>query len=163
MQACNGVWVAYGNGDADRKVTDSQGKIKVPPENPTYILKRVWLTKDEEDGYYYGYSNEALWPLCHMAFQRPVFRKEDWDYYKKVNEKFAKAVIDVVGNKKAFIWIQDYHLTLLPKFLKEMAGHQLIIAHFWHIPWPNYEAFRICPKLSVQLALFYRQIMLFMI
>jgi len=146
MQACNGIWVAHGNGDADHKFTDTQGKIKVPPEKPTYTLKRVWLTKEEENGYYYGYSNEALWPLCHLAFQRPTFRKEDWKYYVKVNEKFAKAVIEELGDKRAFVWIQDYHLCLLPKFLKENVGNQVILAHFWHIPWPSYEAFRICPQ-----------------
>ncbi len=146
MQSCDGLWVAFGNGEADRRVTDSRGKIRVPPEAPAYTLKRVWLSKEEENGYYYGYSNEALWPLCHMAFQRPAFRKEDWECYVRVNKKFAEAVIQEVGDKKAFIFIQDYHLTLLPKFLKEMAGSQLIIAHFWHIPWPNYEAFRICPQ-----------------
>jgi alpha,alpha-trehalose-phosphate synthase [UDP-forming] len=146
MQACHGLWVAFGNGEADRKVTDNQGKIQVPPEKPTYTLKRVWLSKEEEDGYYYGYSNEALWPLCHMAFERPTFRKEDWDYYVKVNKKFAEAVIAELGDKKAFVWVQDYHLCLLPKFLKEMAPNQLIVAHFWHIPWPNYETFRICPQ-----------------
>ncbi len=146
MQACHGLWVAAGSGEADRKVTDSRGKIKVPPEKPTYTLKRVWLSKEEEDGYYYGYSNEALWPLCHMAFERPTFRQEDWDYYVKVNKKFAEAVIAELGNKKAFVWVQDYHLCLLPKFLKEMAPNQLIVAHFWHIPWPNYETFRICPQ-----------------
>ncbi|MBL7197320.1 MAG: trehalose-6-phosphate synthase [Candidatus Omnitrophica bacterium] len=146
MQACNGLWVAYGNGDADRRVTDAEGKIMVPPENPNYTLKRVWLTKEEEDGHYYGFSNEALWPLCHMAFQRPVFKNSDWDYYVQVNKKFADAVLKEVGKKKAFIWIQDYHLALLPKILKEAAGKRLIIAHFWHIPWPNFETFRICPQ-----------------
>jgi trehalose 6-phosphate synthase len=146
MQACNGIWVAYGSGDADRKVTDNKGKIAVPPENPAYTLKRVWLTKEEETGYYYGYSNEALWPLCHMAFQRPTFRQEDWNYYVQVNRKFADAIAEEVGDKKAFVWIQDYHLTLLPKFLKEKLGNQIITAHFWHIPWPNHEAFRICPQ-----------------
>jgi trehalose 6-phosphate synthase len=146
MQACDGIWVAYGNGEADRKVTDEKGMIKVPPRDPRYTLKRVWLTKEEENGYYYGYSNEALWPLCHLVFKRPVFRTEDWEYYCKVNKKFAEAVLQEVGNKKAFIWVQDYHLTLLPKYLKEALGSQLIIAHFWHIPWPNYETFRICPQ-----------------
>jgi trehalose 6-phosphate synthase len=146
LRACNGLWVAFGNGDADSKVTDKDGKIKVPPEDPSYTLKRVWLTKEEEEGYYYGYSNEALWPLCHMAFERPVFRQQDWEYYKKVNRKFAEAVIKEVGDKKAFVWIQDYHLCLLAKYLKEMAPSQLIVAHFWHIPWPSYEAFRICPQ-----------------
>jgi trehalose 6-phosphate synthase len=145
MQACNGIWVAHSSGDADHKVTDSQGKVKVPPEKPSYTLKRIWLTKEEENGYYYGYSNEALWPLCHTAFQRPIFRKEDWDYYVKVNQKFANAIIEELGNKKALVWIQDYHFCLLPKFLKEIAPNQLIVAHFWHTPWPGHETFRICP------------------
>lgn len=146
MQACQGLWVAYGNGEADAKVAAKDGKVSVPPENPVYTLKRVWLTKEEEIGYYYGYSNEVLWPLCHMAFKRPVFRQDDWEYYKRVNEKFAKAIIEEIGNKKTFVWIQDYHLCLLAKYLKQMAPHKIITAHFWHIPWPNYEAFRICPQ-----------------
>lgn len=146
MQACNGTWVANGNEEADHAVTDKAGKVRVPPDNPTYTLKRVKLTKEEESGYYYGFSNEALWPLCHMAFQRPVFRKRDWELYSKVNKKFADAVLEEVGDDKAFIFIQDFHLTLLPKFLRDAAGSRLIIAHFWHIPWPNYETFRICPQ-----------------
>ncbi len=146
MQACHGTWVAFGNGDADRKVTAPDGKLPIPAEHPAYTLRRIWLTKEEEQGYYYGYSNEALWPLSHMVFRRPVFREEDWAHYKKVNEKFARAVIEEVKDKKAFVWIQDYHLCLLPKYLKEMARKQLIIAHFWHIPWPSYEAFQICPQ-----------------
>lgn len=147
MQACNGVWVAYGNGDADRAISDKEGKIKVPPQDARYTLKRVWLTKEEENGHYYGYSNQALWPLCHMAFQRPVFRAEDWEYYCSVNRKFADAVLKEIGKNKAFVFIQDYHLALLPKYLKESSlSSQLIVAHFWHIPWPNYETFRICPQ-----------------
>ncbi len=146
LRACNGLWVAYGNGDADGKVTDANGKIRVPHDDPSYTLKRVWLTKEEEDGFYYGYANQALWPLCHLAFQRPVFKNSDWEYYCEVNKKFARMVLDEIGDKKAFIWIQDYHFTLLPKYLKEMAPSQLIIAHFWHIPWPNHEVFRICPQ-----------------
>lgn len=146
LQACHGIWIAASSGEADYKVTDRFGKIKVPVENPTYVLKRVSLTKTEEEKYYYGYSNDALWPLSHKVFQRPYFRKEDWEYYVKVNQKFAKAVMEEVGSQKAFIWIQDYHLCLLPKLLKDMAPEQFIIAHFWHIPWPSYESFRICPQ-----------------
>ena len=122
------------------------GTLAVPPEEPRYTLRRVWLTKEEEDAYYYGYSNEALWPLCHMVFNRPEFRKEDWDYYKQVNRRFADAVMEEVGDRKAFVWIQDYHLCLLPRYLKERAGSRLIVAHFWHIPWPAHETFRICPQ-----------------
>ena len=146
MQASNGLWVAQGSGDADRKVTDKDGKLRVPPDNPSYTLKRVWLTKEEENGYYFGYSNEAIWPMCHLTFQRPVFREEDWKHYERVNQKFADAILNEIGDKKAFIWIQDYHLCLLPRYLKEKAGSQLIIAHFWHIPWPSHEVFRICPQ-----------------
>ncbi len=146
METSQGTWVGFGNGEADKKVTDKDGRIMVPPDNPIYTLKRVWLTKSEEGGYYYGYSNQALWPLCHMAFQQPIFRQEDWDYYCKVNEKFARAIIDEIGNKKAVVWIQDYHLSLLAKYLRNMAKSPLIITQFWHIPWPNYEMFRICPQ-----------------
>lgn len=146
MQACHGLWIAAASGEADHKMTDSSGKVMVPTEDPSYTLKRIWLTKEEEERYYYGFSNEALWPLSHMAFQRPVFRQEDWDCYVEVNRKFADAVMQEVGDRKAIVWIQDYHFCLLPKFLREMAPHQLILAHFWHIPWPSYEAFRICPQ-----------------
>ncbi|HBR14929.1 MAG TPA: trehalose-6-phosphate synthase [Candidatus Omnitrophica bacterium] len=146
MQACQGLWVAHGNGDADKQRADAQGKLKVPPEDPRYVLKRIWMTKKEEEEFYYGYSNEALWPLSHTAFRRPVFEKGDWETYQKINERFARAVIEEIGDKKAFVWIQDYHLCLLPKYLKELAPKQLIIAHFWHIPWANYEIFRICPQ-----------------
>lgn len=145
MRSSKGIWVAFGSGDADRRVADSQGRVQVPPDNPQYTLKRVWLTKEEETGYYYGYSNEALWPLSHMAFHRPAFRQEDWEYYVTVNKKFAQAVLEELAGRPAFVWIQDYHLCLLPRLLKEMAPQQLIIAQFWHIPWPNHETFRICP------------------
>jgi alpha,alpha-trehalose-phosphate synthase [UDP-forming] len=144
MRACGGTWIAFGGGNADKKVVDKDNKVGVPPGNPSYSLKRVWLTKQEEDGYYYGFSNEALWPLCHIAYTRPVFNESDWEMYKKVNEKFAKAVLDEVGDRKAFVFIQDYQLTLLSRLVKE-KNPSIITAQFWHIPWPNPEAFRICP------------------
>ncbi|MBU1888115.1 MAG: trehalose-6-phosphate synthase, partial [Candidatus Omnitrophica bacterium] len=111
-----------------------------------YTLHRVWLSKEEEDGYYYGFANEALWPLSHIAYTRPQFEELDWRMYETVNRKFADVILKEVGNKKAFVWIQDYHMALLPKFLKEGVGNNIITAHFWHIPWPNPEVFRICPK-----------------
>jgi trehalose 6-phosphate synthase len=146
MRACSGLWVAHGGGDADSLVTDRKGRVGVPPNNPSYTLKRLFLNKEEVDGYYYGYSNQAIWPLCHMAFQRPEFYKEHWETYVQVNKKFAHAVLEEVKDKKAFVFIQDYHLALLPKFLKESGKDNLIVAHFWHIPWPNHETFRICPQ-----------------
>ncbi len=145
MRVCRGTWVAYGSGSADREVVDKNNEIKVPPEAPKYKLRRIWLTKDEENGYYYGYSNKGIWPLCHMAYTGPSFDAVDWAYYKIVNQKFADTILDIVKDKKAFVWIQDYHLMLLSKLLKE-KNKNLLTAHFLHIPWPNPEAFRICPQ-----------------
>lgn len=144
MRACGGIWIAHGSGTADKKVVDKNSKVGIPPQRPLYSLKRVWLSEQEESGYYYGFSNEALWPLCHIAYTRPVFKEFDWKMYKKVNEIFAKAVLEEAGYKKTFVFIQDYHLTLLSRLIKE-NNPNIITAQFWHIPWPNREVFRICP------------------
>jgi len=144
MQACKGVWVAHGSGTADREVVDDQDKVHVPPDNPSYTLRRVWLTKEEEDGYYYRFSNDAIWPLCHMSYTRPSFNESDWNTYKSVNETFAQAVLQEVGDRKAFVFVQDYHFALLPRLIKE-RNPSIIVAQFWHIPWPNPEVIRICP------------------
>jgi len=144
MRACGGVWVAHGSGTADRAVVDDHDGVQVPPEQPCYTLRRVWLSRKEEQGYYYGFSNEALWPLCHIAYTRPRFDTGDWDLYKAVNQKFADAVLDEVGQDPALVFVQDYHFALLPRMLKN-ARQDLVVAQFWHIPWPNREAFRVCP------------------
>jgi alpha,alpha-trehalose-phosphate synthase [UDP-forming] len=144
MQACGGTWIAHGSGNADPDVADKEGRISVPAESPRYTLKRVWLSKEEETDYYDGFSNQALWPLCHIAYVKPIFRQKDWDTYKKVNQRFADAVCAEIGEKGAFVFIQDYHLGLVAKMIKEHCPN-IITAQFWHIPWPNYEAFRICP------------------
>ncbi|MFH1709630.1 MAG: trehalose-6-phosphate synthase [bacterium] len=144
LKACGGTWVAHGSGNADRKFVNSKNKLGVPPEDNRYILKRVWLSKEEEDGYYYGFSNEGLWPLCHITHTRPIFRETDWETYKAVNQKFADSILEELPAKDPFIFIQDYHFTLLPKMIKEKRPDAKI-ALFWHIPWPNPEVFAICP------------------
>jgi trehalose 6-phosphate synthase len=144
MQACRGVWVAHGSGDADRAVADAQGRVPVPPDNPTYVLRRVWLSKQEEQGYYYGFANETLWPLCHVAYTRPRFNAGDWEQYRRVNRKFAEAVLDEVNGEPAIVFVQDYHFALLPGILKDVRP-DLLVMQFWHIPWPNQEVFRVCP------------------
>ncbi|MFC2044893.1 trehalose-6-phosphate synthase [Chloroflexota bacterium] len=144
MRACGGIWVAHGSGDADREVVDENNKVEVPPDKPRYYLKRVWLSKEDEDGYYHGFSNEALWPLCHIVYTRPVFEESDWNTYKKVNEIFAENILEEVGDRRAFVFIQDYHLALLSQAIKQRSPES-ITAQFWHIPWPNPEAFGICP------------------
>ncbi|MFA6317589.1 MAG: trehalose-6-phosphate synthase [Elusimicrobiota bacterium] len=145
LRASGGTWVAHGAGDADFEVVDGQDRIKVPPDEPLYTLKRVALSKEEEDGYYYGFSNEGLWPLCHIAHTRPIFRKEDWGHYQKVNLKFGKAVLDELqGIEEPCVLIQDYHFALLPRLIKE-GRPDARVAIFWHVPWPNPESFGICP------------------
>ena len=145
LQACGGTWIAHASGDADRETADEKGRLGVPPDAPAYTLKRVWLTEQEEEGYYYGFSNEGLWPLCHIAHTRPVFRVEDWEQYQRVNEKFADAAAEeLTGAANPFVLIQDYHYALLPRMIRERRP-DATIALFWHIPWPNPEAFGICP------------------
>lgn len=145
MRVCDGLWLAHGSGDADREAVDAKDKIRVPPDEPAYTLKRLWLTREEEDGYYYGFSNEGLWPLCHITHTRPVFRLDDWVYYQKVNEKFAEALLEEIEDKKApLVLIQDYQLALVPLLIKEKRPDARV-ALFWHIPWPNPEAYGICP------------------
>ncbi len=143
--ACDGTWVAHGSGDADLETVDGKDCLRVPPQEPKYTLRRVWLTKEEEEGYYYGFANEGLWPLCHIAHTRPMFRVSDWEHYCRANEKFAKAVLEEMeGTEQPVLLVQDYHFALLPRLVKK-ARPDARVAIFWHIPWPNPETFGICP------------------
>ena len=145
LRACDGTWVAHGSGDADREAVDERDCLRVPPEEPRYTLRRVWLTKAEEEGYYYGFANEGLWPLCHIAHTRPTFRASDWEHYQKANLKFAKAVLEeMAGVQQPVLLAQDYHFGMLPRLVKKQRPDARV-AIFWHIPWPNPEAFGICP------------------
>lgn len=145
MQACGGMWIAHGSGDADRLTVDKNDTIKVPPDEPKYSLKRVWLTEKEETGYYYGFSNEGLWPLCHIAYTRPTFKREDWEEYKKVNGKFAQSILTEIKNhQRPIVLIQDFQLALVPRMIKN-ARPDASVGIFWHIPWPNSESFSVCP------------------
>jgi len=144
MRACGGTWVAHGSGNADVEASDAKGRVRVPPDRPSYTLRRVWLTREEEDGYYYGASNNAIWPLCHIAYARPEFKESDWEAYSQVNRRFAETVLDEIGSGPAVVFIQDYHFALLPRFIKD-ARPDVVVCQFWHIPWPNPETFRVCP------------------
>src|SRR6478672_2105928 len=144
MRACSGVWIAHGNGSADRDVVDARSHVGVPPEHPAYEIRRVWITAEEEAGYYYGFANEGLWPLCHIAHVRPTFRSSDWNYYVAINERFAQAVSEEATTDNPVVLIQDYHFALLPKLIRDKLPTATIIM-FWHIPWPNAESFGICP------------------
>jgi trehalose-6-phosphate synthase len=145
LNACDGTWVAHGSGDADRETVDGRDRLRVPPDDPRYTLRRVWLSKEEEEGYYYGFANEGLWPLCHIAHTRPIFRAGDWQHYQEVNRKFANAVLEEIDDTpNPVVLAQDYHFALLPRLIKQKKPHARV-AIFWHIPWPNPEAFGICP------------------
>jgi alpha,alpha-trehalose-phosphate synthase [UDP-forming] len=145
LRASHGTWVAHGGGTADRDFVDRNDHLQVPPDDPQYTLRRVWLTKEEEEGYYYGFANEGLWPLCHIAHTRPIFREVDWERYQKVNRKFADALLEEIKDtQRPVVLVQDYHFALLPRLIKQKRPDARV-AIFWHIPWPNAETFGICP------------------
>ena len=145
LRACDGTWIAQATGSADQETADQSGRLRVPPDHSQYTLRRVWLTKEEEQGFYYGFANEGLWPLCHIAHTRPLFRSDDWDQYRAVNQKFATALLEEIeGEDHPVILLQDYHFALLPRMIKDRR-RDARVAIFWHIPWPNSEAFGICP------------------
>jgi alpha,alpha-trehalose-phosphate synthase [UDP-forming]/trehalose-phosphatase len=144
LQATGGVWIAWGSGSADREVTDRQDHVWVPPEEPRYVLRRVWLPPAIVERYYYGYANQALWPLCHMAVDKARFLHRYWDGYVEANHIFAAATAEE-AQSGAFVWVQDYHLALFPRFIRARRP-DLILVHFWHIPWPAWDVFRACPQ-----------------
>ncbi|HVO20268.1 MAG TPA: trehalose-6-phosphate synthase [Anaeromyxobacter sp.] len=144
MEACSGTWIAHGAGAADRDHVDRHDRVQVPPDAPTYALRRIWLSPEEEQGYYLGLSNEGLWPLCHQAHIRPVFRGEDWEHYRTVNRRFAEAVAQEARGSDPVVLVQDYHFALLPRMVRERLPRATIVT-FWHIPWPGGERFGICP------------------
>lgn len=143
-RACGGTWIAHGSGSADPQTVGPGDRLAVPPDAPSYTLRRVWLSDEEQDGYYYGLANEGLWPLCHITFVRPVFRAADWEQYVAVNRKFANAVVAEATTPDPVVLVQDYHFALLPRMVREQLPQATIIT-FWHIPWPNPEVFSICP------------------
>src|SRR5919197_206341 len=139
-----GTWIAHGAGSADRETVDKHDHVMVPPERPSYRIRRVWPSQEEEQGYYFGFANEGLWPLCHIAHTRPVFRTPDWEHYQTVNQRFADIVADEARTEDPILLVQDYHFALLPRMVRERLPRSTIIT-FWHIPWPNPEAFGILP------------------
>jgi trehalose 6-phosphate synthase len=143
-RALGGTWVAHGSGNADQETADERGHVACPPDRPAYTLRRLWLTAEDHARYYAGFSNGALWPLCHIVYVRPRFDLADWNSYRDVNRRFAEAVLEEIGDEPALVFLQDYHLALCAKYLRERRP-DLRIAMFWHIPWPNAEVFRILP------------------
>jgi trehalose-6-phosphate synthase len=144
IRACSGTWIAHGSGNADRDMVDRNDRVQVPPEDPSYQLRRVWLSEEEENGYYFGFANEGLWPLCHLAYVRPAFRPEDWRHYQAVNARFAQVVQKEARTERPIVFIQDFHFALLPALVRQKLPEATVIL-FWHIPWSNPETFGVCP------------------
>lgn len=144
MRACSGTWIAHGGGSADRDAVDRHDRVRVPPGKNEYMLRRIWLSEAEEQGYYYGFANEGMWPLCHVAHVRPVFRESDWEQYRAVNQRFADAVVAEARSEDPVVLVQDYHFALMPAMIRAKLPRATILT-FWHIPWPNPESFGICP------------------
>ncbi len=144
LEVSKGLWIGHGKGSADREVVDKHDKLLCPPKQKKYTLRRLWIFKKDIQGWYFGFSNEMLWPLMHNVFVRPTFNEPDWKAYEKVNRQYADAILAEIKDKKALVWIQDYHLALVPKMLRD-ARPDILIAQFWHIPWPTSNLFQICP------------------
>ncbi|WP_158055312.1 alpha,alpha-trehalose-phosphate synthase (UDP-forming) [Halorussus halophilus] len=144
MQAVEGTWVAWGDGDADREVVNDEGTVGVPPEDPAYDLRRVWLSDEQVSGYYRGYSNQVLWPLCHLDTAKVNADPTFWAQYRQTNADFADAILDAAEDDSV-VWFQDYHLALAPRRVRD-ARPDATLAHFWHIPWPTWDAFQACPQ-----------------
>lgn len=147
LRRMHGTWVAWGSGSADRAVTDEYGRVRVPPGEESYTLRRVWLEEHEVESYYDGFANRSLWPLCHMLIQHFEYRNEFWDRYRAVNLRFAHAVADEAERctGRSTVWIHDYHLALAPEFLRAIRPH-LFIHQFWHIPFPPPDILRLLPR-----------------
>ena len=144
MREEGGTWIAHGAGSADRDVVDQYDRVAVPPDHPAYLLRRIWLTEDEERRYYGGFANEGLWPLCHLTNVNPVFRADDWAAYQTVNRRFAEAIRSELTDPLQPVFIQDYHLALAAGHLRELVPAART-AIFWHIPWPQLDRLTRCP------------------
>jgi trehalose-6-phosphate synthase len=144
LRAASGTWIAHGSGSADAEVSDSEGRVQVPPERPAYTLRRLWLTQEQVKGYYEGFANEGLWPLCHIAHVRPVFRADDWRHFVDVSQRFADAVVKSAKRPDPLVLVQDYHMPLVPQMIRDRLPQATVVT-FWHIPWPMSETFGICP------------------
>lgn len=142
MQEDDGLWIAWGRADADFEAVDQENKVRVPDQNG-YTLKRVKLSEKEKDGFYYGFSNEIMWPISHTFISKANYKKDYWQSYQKVNRKYAESILEEL-EEDDLIWIHDYHLALVPGILKK-EDSQADISLFWHIPWPAWEAFRTIP------------------
>ncbi len=145
MQENGGTWIAWGDGEADKDVVDDADCVGVPPEDENYRLKRVWLSDEQVKGYYYGFSNQVLWPLCHSALSAVHAERSYWEAYRQTNEQFATKIVEAAEDSSV-IWLQDYHLALAPWLVRRELGGAPTIMQFWHVPWPTWDVFRACPR-----------------
>jgi trehalose 6-phosphate synthase len=144
VQAYGGTWVAHGGESADALVAGDRGLLDVPGSESRYRLRYVSLDRDEHRGYYYGFANEGLWPLCHAVNVPSIFRPDDYRMYRRANERFAAAAAEEAAGGFPIVLVQDYHFALAPRLLRDRLRTGSVVA-FWHIPWPRPRVFRSCP------------------
>jgi trehalose 6-phosphate synthase len=144
VRGCSGTWVAHAAGAADVLVSDRTGAVHVPPAAPRYRLRYVSLEAEQHRGFYYGFANEALWPLCHSVQVPAVFRSSDFSQYEAANRRFVDAVVQEAAEGSPLVLVQDYHFALAPRRVRELIPSSTVVA-FWHIPWPHARMLRTCP------------------
>jgi trehalose 6-phosphate synthase len=130
-----GTWIGWAGG------IDSTPYV---PDNDGIRMRAVPLSDQDYEEYYEGYANSTLWPLYHDAVESPAFHRRWWEAYQRVNRRFAQVTADY-AERDAVVWIQDYHLQLVPALLRELRP-DLRIGFFMHIPFPPAELFMQLPR-----------------
>jgi trehalose 6-phosphate synthase len=144
VDACAGTWVAHGDANAGTAGANTIAGPEMLPANTRYRLRHVRLSEEEHHGFYAGFANEALWPLCHAVHVKPVFRTSDFRYYRIANQRFADAAVQEAFGSRPLVLVQDYHFALAPRMLRTRRPASTV-AVFWHIPWPHARLFATCP------------------
>jgi len=134
IEQLGGVWITSG---------ESTGRYLVPPRKPRFALHYLALSAEQRQGFYYGLSNNALWPLCHSFLGRVHYDLAEWNVYEEVNAEFARAALEEAGEDDV-IWVHDYQMARVPHYIREQRPNAKML-FFWHIPFPPLEIFRTLP------------------
>ena len=144
MRACSGTWIAHGSGTADREVVDGTTASPCRPESRAYRLRRVWLTEEEEAVTTTASPTKASGRSATSRTCAPCFATSDWEKYTRSTDVRRGRRRGSAKSSDPIVLVQDYHFALLPRMIREMLPQATIIT-FWHIPWPNPEAFAHLP------------------
>ncbi|MBE0432909.1 trehalose-6-phosphate synthase [candidate division WOR-3 bacterium] len=134
------IWLGWPGIAAERVKKERAGIVH---ELASRNCRPIFLNQHDLEQYYHGFSNRTIWPLFHYFMQYATYNKNNWDTYKKVNQIFCKEVLQV-AQPGDIIWVHDYHLMLLPQYIRNHLP-DATIGFFLHIPFPSSEVFRILP------------------